>query len=173
MSNAEGPETLMQHVSRACTNCLASTFACFSTTKEKTIIAKLEYDISSRKKKFGVDYMNILERVTLEDKLEVELKECLDKAVADINKLKDEIKSHNDEVAATKEELAKKIQLGSPAKKKEETAAAAAGPVAPTPSETPPEVAPATVPIPTPVEEPAPVPAPVPDPAPTAVTTPV
>lgn len=133
---------------------MASTFACFANTKEKTIITKLEYDIASRKKAFGVEYLNILEKATEVDKKEADLEACVDKAMADIRKIKEEIKTHQAEVEMTNEELEKKLKHANAAA----SAATASTPTSTTAveqaSSTPapvPAAATVTTPTPTPV----------------------
>jgi hypothetical protein len=131
-NNTGGQETLMEHLTRATSNCIAATFACFSNTKEKTIITKLEFDIASRKKAFGVEYINIIEKATEDDKKDADLKACVDKAIADIRKIHEEIKAHQAEVEATNIELEQKTRPPTP---KPVPAAATVTTPAPTPVE--------------------------------------
>ena len=116
--------------------------------------------------------MNILGKVTEDNKMEMELKDCLDKAVADISKINEEIKSHHAEVQNTNDELEKKIKLSPTKRKKDDVPAQDEPNPAPTtakidpantavpdpspPTETPSPEAPVSTPVPTLMPEPTP-----------------
>lgn len=62
---------------------------CFKA-KERTKITALEYKLKNRQKKFGVDYLSLIERNASQQ----ELKRCLRQAMDEIEQLQDEIEEH-------------------------------------------------------------------------------
>jgi hypothetical protein len=62
---------------------------CFKA-KERTKITALEYKLKNRQKKFGVDYLSLVERNASQQ----ELKRCLRQAMDEIEQLQDEIEEH-------------------------------------------------------------------------------
>ena len=104
-SGGGGDESLFQHVKRSTRNCIASTISCSKNTKEKTIMKKIEFDITSRKKKFGVDYLNLKETNASPE----ELQACIDAATADIQVLKEQIQEKERAIGANQEELQRTI----------------------------------------------------------------
>lgn len=62
---------------------------CFKA-KERTKITALEFKLKSRQKKFGVDYLTLVEKNASQQ----ELKRCLRHAMDEIEQLQDEIEEH-------------------------------------------------------------------------------
>ena len=153
-SNNDHEESIMDHISRTCGNCWASTIACSTNAKDKTRIKQMEYNIASRKKKFGLDYIDLVEKGATE----AELKTCVDGALADINEIKEDISERRKKIEKTNEHLHSK--MGAPT----------ATPTAATASTAAASTAPAGAKTETPAAAPAPAPAKaeVPDPAPAA-----
>ena len=174
-------ESLFQHVSRSTRNCFHSVFGCLQTSDEKAKIAYKEYLIESRKKKFGVDYMNLKKTATAEDGKEEALEECVVKCLKDIEGMEQEIASLRQEIDRVENETKGKIQA-KPGTSPATTTAGATTPTSPkpeahtsTPAATPaPAAAAATTTTSTdppppastkPTAEPTPAPAPAPAPA--------
>jgi hypothetical protein len=80
-------ESLFGHVGRVCKNSVTKCFGCVQTSDEYAKIKYKEHQIDSRKKAFGVAYINL----TLEKSTEEALKGCLEKAQADIVVFTEEI----------------------------------------------------------------------------------
>jgi hypothetical protein len=68
-------------------NCMTACFGCSKTAPDKSKIKYKEYQLENRKKAFGVEYINLVQEGAEEEKL----KECLDAAKADLDKIKKEI----------------------------------------------------------------------------------
>ena len=162
-----GGESLTDHCVRSIKNCLQSSIFCLNKSKGQTLIQKIKLDIESRKKTFGVEYMNALKGGNKE-----ELDDIVEKAKADIAALDEKIAAHeNDIVAAEKvkdEAIAKNNEAISPTKAKPPAAEPAPAEVEPEPKVEDPAPAPAAEPAPAEVEpepkveDPAPAPAPEP-----------
>jgi hypothetical protein len=118
----------MAKVKRSMANCWASTMTCGANAKESTMIKKLEYDIASRQKKFGVDYLT-LDAVT--GTTPENLQAVLDAAKADIATLQQQIDDKEKQLDANKEELQKTLEANS---KVTGAAAASSTPVETTPA---------------------------------------
>lgn len=130
---------------------------------------KLEYDLTNRKKKFGVEYMNLFDKEG--GATEDEKKAVLDEAIEETDKIKAVIAEHAKKIDMTNEELEKIIgkkddapvaeSMSRPEEEKSQTVAASS-----TKTETPaPAASTTTAPAPAPVAstkppEPAPVSAP-------------
>ena len=98
-------ETFVESTSRGTKNAFAG---CFGFLKKSDEYAKIKYKetlIASRKKKFGVDYMNLLEQENAGDELAACVKLCQD----DVKVLKDEIATLEAEIARVDEETRGKI----------------------------------------------------------------
>ena len=113
---------------------------CSANAKEKTLIKKLEYDITARKKAFGFDYLTMMME---EEKTAEELQECLDKAKLDIEALREQIAEKEGKIGANKETLQKKIEANAtggagttpaPAPAASTASTPAPAPAAPTPA---------------------------------------
>jgi hypothetical protein len=87
-------------------NCWASTLACGKNTKEKALIQKLKFDLESRKKAFGVDYLTKLKQGANEQ----DLKLVLEAAQKDIAELEHQIKEKEDIIEGNTVEAKKKIE---------------------------------------------------------------
>lgn len=140
-------ESLFQHVARSTRNCFHSVFGCLQTSDEKAKIAYKEYLIESRKKKFGVDFINLRKTATAEDGKEDALEECLQKCLKDIEGMEQEIASLRQEIDRVEKETKSKIQV-KPGTASATTTAAAK-----------PEEAHTSTPAATPAPAPAPAPA--------------
>ena len=75
-------------------------FCCFKF-KEQTQISALEFKIANRQKKFGVDYLTLVERKAPQ----AALKECLKEAMKEINELQAQINDHYDSIEEKKQGL--------------------------------------------------------------------
>lgn len=103
-------ESLFQHVARSTRNCVHSVFGCLQTSDEKAKIAYKEYLIESRKKKFGVDYINLKKTATAEDGKEQALEDCLQQCLKDIEGMEHEITALRQEIGRVENETKGKIQ---------------------------------------------------------------
>lgn len=75
--------------------------------KEVALIKKIEFDIESRKRKFGVDYLTLkLDGQTGEEALEA----CINEAIFDIENLKKEIKEKEILIDSNNEDMRKKVE---------------------------------------------------------------
>lgn len=117
-------ETFVESTSRGTKNAFAG---CFGFLKKSDEYAKIKYKetlIASRKKKFGVDYMNLLEENVGEDELAACVKLCRD----DVKVLKDEIATLEAEIARVDQETKGKIVAKPNSAKPNNSAGAAAKP---------------------------------------------
>jgi hypothetical protein len=98
-------ESLFGHVGRVCKNSVTKCFGCVQTSDEYAKIKYKEHQIDSRKKAFGVAYINL----TLEKATEEALNACLEKAQAEIAVFTEEIQVLQAEIDrvnhATKEKI--------------------------------------------------------------------
>jgi hypothetical protein len=85
-------ESFGDTMSRHANNCMQSTGLCCFKVKEQSQITALESKITQRQKKFGVEYLTHVENRTSQD----QLRQCLEKAKADIQNLQNEIDNHYD-----------------------------------------------------------------------------
>lgn len=75
-------------------SCCAKTGLCCFKFKEQSQISGLQYKISKRQQKFGVDYLTLVEEKAPPE----QLKKCLKEAMADINGLQKQINEHHDQI---------------------------------------------------------------------------
>jgi hypothetical protein len=148
--NPDNDESHFAHIARICKNSCTKCFGAVQTTDEYAKIKYKEYQIDSRKKQFGVDFLKLVhENATEEDK-----KACIDKALADTATIDKEIDTLRAEIervkVATQQKIVPKPGTPAAAATTATTAPAAAAPAAPTPA---PE--PAVTPAPEPTPEPA------------------
>lgn len=80
-------ESFVDKMKRMASNCGHATGLCCFKAKKQTQISALEFKISQRKKKFGVDYLTLVERHASQ----AALKGCLKEAEDDIAKFQEEI----------------------------------------------------------------------------------
>ena len=73
----EEKEGFMDKMKRSMSNCCAGTGLCCFKFKEQTQISALEFKIKSRQKKFGVDYLTLVENKASPQDLKSCLKDCL------------------------------------------------------------------------------------------------
>ena len=106
-------ESLVQHVTRSTRNCFHSVFGCLQTSDEKAKIRYKEYLIEARKKKFGVDYINLKKASTEEKGNEETLEQCLQQCLNDIEAMEQEIAVLRQEVDRVENETRSKIQTKS------------------------------------------------------------
>jgi hypothetical protein len=78
----------------------ASTGLCCFKLKEQTQISALEYKIAARQKKFGVDYLTLVERKAGQ----AALKSCLKEALGEIAVLQTQVNDHYDKIDEKKGE---------------------------------------------------------------------
>ena len=90
---------------RLANNCLQSTTLCCTKVKEQSQIALLEQKIVSRQRQFGVEYINLVDKKASQE----ELKECLKRALSEINGIQSEINAHYDNLDEKEAETKGKI----------------------------------------------------------------
>jgi hypothetical protein len=100
-TDTEEKEGFMDKVSRSVSNCCASTGLCCFKMKEQSQISALEFKITNRQKKFGVDYLNLVQR----QEPPSSLKECLRHALNDISVLQNQTNEHYDNISSKEEEV--------------------------------------------------------------------
>jgi peptidoglycan hydrolase CwlO-like protein len=98
-------ESLVQHILRAAKNCFTSCSGGIQTVDEKASIQVKNFKIEALKKKFGVDYMNLVKNHASEDQLE----ECVRAARASMEELETEIKKLEDNIHAIDAETQAKL----------------------------------------------------------------
>lgn len=101
-------EGFMQKISRGFANCCSSTGLCCVKLKEQTQISALEYKIAARQKKFGVDYLTLVERKAAQ----AALKGCLKEALRDISELQAQVNDHYDKIDEKKGVVQQKQEEG-------------------------------------------------------------
>jgi uncharacterized small protein (DUF1192 family) len=104
-------ETLLQHTTRSTKNFFISVFGCIQTSDEKAKIRFHQYQIESRKKAFGVEYVNLLKTKASQADLDA----CVQKCVKDIDRIDEDIAALNAEIEKVTGETKKKI-IQAPAK---------------------------------------------------------
>ena len=105
MSSSSSPEPFGEKMKRLANNCFQSTNLCCTKVKEQSQIALLEQKVVSRQRQFGVDYINLVEKKATQE----ELKECLKRALSEINGIQSEINSHYDALDEKEAETKGKI----------------------------------------------------------------
>lgn len=138
----DNDESIFAHVARVCKNSCTKCFGAVQTTDEYAKIKYKEYQIDSRKKQFGIDFLKLVH----ENASEQDKQACIDKVLGDTAAIEKEIDVLRAEIervnTVTKEKIVPKP--GAPA------ATAAAAPTAPAAA----PAAPAPV-APAPASEPA------------------
>jgi hypothetical protein len=81
--------------------CCHNVTLCCSKVKGRSQVAALEYKLKNRQKKFGVDYLSLVERNASQQ----ELKRCLGNAMEEIEYLQDEINRHLDSIQGGEEQV--------------------------------------------------------------------
>jgi hypothetical protein len=161
----EKEESIFQHVGRVCQNAFTKCFGFAQTADELAKIKLKEHQIETRKKNFGVAYLNLLN----EKATPAALQSCIDTALADIAVLQADIVTLQAEVDrvnhVTKEKIVPKPSGGGGAAAATTTTTPAAAAPTTTATTTEPAMAP-------PAEAPAAA-ASVPPPSTTTTTTPV
>jgi hypothetical protein len=156
----EKEESVFQHVGRVCQNAFTKCFGFAQTADELAKIKLKEHQIETRKKNFGVSYLNLLN----EKATPAALQSCIDAALADIAVMQADIVTLQAEVDrvnhVTKEKIVPKPSSGGGG-----AAAAPAASTAPTKTE------PAAAAVAPPVEAPAAAAAAVSVPPPSTTTT--
>jgi hypothetical protein len=108
----EKEESVFQHVGRVCQNAFTKCFGFAQTADELAKIKLKEHQIESRKKNFGVAYLNLLN----ETATPAALQSCIDTALADIAVLQADIVTLQAEVDrvnnVTKEKIVPKPSSG-------------------------------------------------------------
>jgi hypothetical protein len=108
----EKEESIFQHVGRVCQNAFTKCFGFAQTADELAKIKLKEHQIESRKKNFGVAYLNLLN----ETATPAALQSCIDTALADIAVLQADIVTLQAEVDrvnnVTKEKIVPKPSSG-------------------------------------------------------------
>jgi hypothetical protein len=125
-------ETLVQHVSRSTKNFFISCFGCIQTSDEKAKIRYYQYLIESRKKAFGVEYVNLLKTSASQADLDA----CVQKCLKDIDRIDEDIGALNAEVEKVTGETKKKI-IQAPTKTPASTSTSIPAPAVSTPAKAP------------------------------------
>jgi hypothetical protein len=99
-------ESCTQKMRRVMGNCGQATGLCCFKAKENTQIQAVRFQKTQRQKQFGVDYMNLLEQNATNAKLQT----CLDKAMAEIERLQYEIDRHHTKIDRKTEKVNEQIQ---------------------------------------------------------------
>ena len=88
-------------------NTVQSAGLCCFKMKENTHIAMLENQVIARQKKFGIDYLTLVDKKVPES----HLKKCVKDAVDDIHNIRGEIDDHFDKIDDKADEVQQKIKL--------------------------------------------------------------
>jgi hypothetical protein len=140
-------ESVVQHLMRSAKNAVTKCFGCVQTSDEKAKIKYKEYQIETRKKAFGVAYINTLRNSNSADG--ATLQGCIDEALADIAKMEKEIAELQNEIdrveGATREKILPKPGVAAAASPTAAATTTATPAVVPPPSETAAVVIPAPV----------------------------
>jgi len=107
-ATATNAEPFGEKMKRMSNNCMQSTGLCCFKFSKNTNIQVLEARISSRKKKFGVDYINMIHKQAPE----AHLKKCLQDTLKDIHELQEEIENNYDKIDDKTKEVQKSIRVG-------------------------------------------------------------
>jgi len=105
MASTSSPEPFGEKMKRLANNCFQSTNLCCTKVKEQSQIALLEQKVVSRQRQFGVEYINLVDKKASQE----ELKECLKRALSEINGIQSEINSHYDNLDEKEAETKNKI----------------------------------------------------------------
>ena len=98
-------ESFLDKMKRMTTNCCRATGLCCFRVKEQSQVTALQLKVSQRKKKFGVDYMNLVEQNASQQAL----KTCFQEALDDISELRKQINEHHDKIDDKTEKVHAKI----------------------------------------------------------------
>ena len=106
-ANGEIPENepFMDKMKRLTSNCCTTMGLCCFKFKKQSQITALEYKITTRQKKFGVDYLNLVQDKAPQN----QLKECLREALKDISVLQEQMNEHFDKIDDKTDEADAKI----------------------------------------------------------------
>jgi len=106
-NNSSSSEPFGSKMKRVTTTCMQSTGLCCFKFSKNTNIQVLEARISSRKKKFGIDYINSVQK----EAPEAHLKKCLRDALGDIEELQEEIEDNFDRIDDKTKEVKESIRV--------------------------------------------------------------
>lgn len=102
---SSGTESFGDKLKRMATNCGHATGLCCFKAKEHTQISVLEAKITARQRKFGIDYMTMVE----EKASQAALKKCLQDALNDLDALQGQINDHYDNIENKEADVNEKI----------------------------------------------------------------
>ena len=88
-------EGIVDKVKRMTSNCCMATGLCCFKTKKQTEIQTLEFKINQRKKKFGLDYMHLMEQKAPQQ----DLNRCMGEARKELADLRKQIEKHHEKIA--------------------------------------------------------------------------
>jgi hypothetical protein len=111
----KGCKDSMNKIKNGVSKMFSSCGLCCFKCKEQTHVKSLEYQITGRQKKFGVDYLTLVEQGASP----TALKNCLTVALHDISKLNNQIIEHNDNMDSKTEEVKESAAAKSPKKQKD------------------------------------------------------
>jgi len=124
-------ESLFQHIARSTKNFFVAAFGCIQTSDEKAKIKYKQYLMETRKKAFGVAYIDLVRK----DATAAELDNCVKACTQDLEVIEKEIATLNEEVqkvtSATKEKIVKAPAKASAAGSTVTTAVPASSPAPP------------------------------------------
>lgn len=103
-------ESLVAHVMRSCKNAVTNCFGCIQTSDEFAKIKYKAYQIESRKKTFGVTYLNLIQEKASEESLNA----CLNAALADVSVFEKDIQVLQAEIDRVNQETRVKIETTKP-----------------------------------------------------------
>jgi hypothetical protein len=103
-------EGCVDMMKRLTSNCCAATGLCCFKAGKKPQISALKMKVTNRQKKFGVDYLTLMDRQASQPAL----KKCLKTALKDIDLLQDHIKEHEDAIDNKETETNDTIQEAPP-----------------------------------------------------------
>ena len=108
-NNSQQQESVVDKMVQSVKNCCQATGLCCFKFKEQSQISGLQFKITQRQKKFGIDYLTLVEDKAPQE----QLKKCLKEALADIAEVQKDINRHHDAIDNKTEEVNEKIQGGS------------------------------------------------------------
>lgn len=85
---------------------MSSVGLCCFKVKEQTQISALEYKITNRQKKFGVDYLTLVQRSASP----AALKDCLKEAMNDVSQIRAQVHEHRDNIQAKETQVQQQQQ---------------------------------------------------------------
>jgi hypothetical protein len=106
-SNSE-EESFVDKMKRGANSCCAKTGLCCFKFKEQSQISGLDFKITQLQKKFGVDYLTLVEQKAAPDKL----KNCLKEALSGIAELQNQINEHHDAIDDKEEQVNEQVSAG-------------------------------------------------------------